>query len=75
MVRFILGIVFGILVIVFMVQNTAIVEIAYFGATITISRALMVLIVLLIGVLIGWVIRSIGVMKKKHEVRQAKREG
>jgi uncharacterized integral membrane protein len=58
-----------------MVQNTEIVEIAYFGATISISRAVMVLIVLLIGVLIGWVLRSIGVMKKRQEIRKERREG
>jgi putative membrane protein len=65
--KFILGIIIGILVIIFMVQNAQVVEIKFLAWTITISRALMVLIVFVFGIFIGWVVRSIGYRKKRRE--------
>ena len=65
--RFVLGAVFGVLVIIFMVQNTQIVEIQFLGWGVSISRALMVLIVFAIGIGLGWVIRSIGYLKKQKQ--------
>ncbi|MFW6181433.1 MAG: lipopolysaccharide assembly protein LapA domain-containing protein [Spirochaetota bacterium] len=65
--RFILGAVFGVLVIIFMIQNTQIVEIQFLGWSLSISRALMVLIVFAVGIGLGWVIRSIGYLKKRRQ--------
>ena len=60
MLKFILGLIFGILVIIFMVQNVEMVDITFLTWTITIQRAIMVLIVFVVGIGLGWVIRSIG---------------
>ena len=65
--RFILGAIFGVLVIIFMIQNTQIVEIQFLGWSMSISRALMVLIVFAVGIGLGWVIRSIGYRKKRRQ--------
>jgi uncharacterized integral membrane protein len=65
--KFILGIVIGILVIIFMIQNVQVVEIKFLAWTVTISRALMALIVFIFGIFIGWVVRSIGYRKKRRE--------
>jgi uncharacterized integral membrane protein len=63
--KFILGIIIGALVIVFMIQNVQVVDIKFFTWSVTISRALMILIVFAVGILLGWVVRSIGYRKKK----------
>jgi uncharacterized integral membrane protein len=42
------------LVIVFVIQNAQIVEVRFLFWTVTMSRALMVLLTLLIGVIAGW---------------------
>ena len=64
--KFIIGIIFGALVILFMVQNVQVVDIKFIAWTVSISRALMILIVFVIGILLGWVVRSMGYRKKKR---------
>ena len=68
--KFILGIIFGALVIIFMVQNVQVVDIKFLAWTMSISRALVILIVLVIGILLGWVLRSIGYRKKRKAVEK-----
>lgn len=63
--KFILGLIFGVLVLIFMIQNGQVVEITFLAWTVSISRALMVLIVFLIGIGIGYIVRSIGYYRKK----------
>jgi uncharacterized integral membrane protein len=76
MAKFIIGIIIGILVIVFMVQNVETVDIKFLAWSVSIQRAVMILIVFVVGIGIGFVIRSIGYRKKKkkEEKRQAERE-
>jgi uncharacterized integral membrane protein len=69
MAKFIVGIIIGVLVIVFMVQNVETVDIQFLTWTAHLSRALMILIVFVIGIGIGWVIRSIGYRKKKKKAK------
>jgi uncharacterized integral membrane protein len=54
--RFIIGAVLGVLAFIFAIQNTEIVEIQFFFWTVTGSRALMILIVLVVGILVGWTV-------------------
>jgi uncharacterized integral membrane protein len=67
MVRFILGIVFGILAIIFVVQNIQTVDVTFLAWTITMSRALMLIIILGIGFLLGWAVCGIGRRRRKLE--------
>jgi uncharacterized integral membrane protein len=75
MAKFIIGIIIGILVIVFMVQNVETVDIKFLAWSVSIQRAVMILIVFVIGIGIGFVIRSVGYRKKKKkEEKKAERE-
>ena len=60
MVKFIFGIVIGALAIVFAAMNTQIVEVQLYFWSVTMSRALMILIVLGIGIVMGWVLGGFG---------------
>ena len=63
--KFILGIIFGILVVIFIIQNTEVVEINFLFWIISISRALMVLFVFLIGIMIGAILKTVADKKKE----------
>ena len=61
---FVFGVIIGILVVAFILQNTEIVEISFLFWNISISRALVVLIVFIIGIIVGAIIKDIGARKK-----------
>jgi uncharacterized integral membrane protein len=67
MVRFILGIIFGILAIVFIVQNIQMVDVNFLAWTITMSRAFMLIIILGIGFILGWAVCGIGRRRRRLE--------
>ncbi|HQU15273.1 MAG: hypothetical protein B7Z66_09130 [Chromatiales bacterium 21-64-14] len=45
-------------VLVFVVQNTAVVDIRLFFWTVSLSRALLVFLLLAVGVVMGWLLRA-----------------
>ena len=63
--KFILGIIFGIFVVIFIIQNTDVVEINFLFWIISISRALMVLFIFLIGIMIGAILKTVADKKKE----------
>jgi len=63
--RFLLGVIFGGLVIIFMIQNVDPVNIKFLLWSITIPRAIMVLVVFVVGIFLGWVVKSIGNIQKR----------
>jgi uncharacterized integral membrane protein len=65
--KFIIGIIIGILVIIFMVQNVEVVEIAFLPWSIHLPRAIMILIVFVLGLGVGYVARGVRTRKKKKE--------
>lgn len=52
------------IVVVFIIQNTTVVEIHFFIWSLSMSRALMVILVLFIGMAIGWLLGSHFIRKK-----------
>jgi len=60
MAKFILGIIIGIVALIFIFQNMQTVDVTFLAWTITMSRALMLLIILLIGFILGWAVGGIG---------------
>jgi uncharacterized integral membrane protein len=70
--KFIVGVIIGILVIIFMVQNTEKVDITFLGWSITMVRAIMILIVFVLGIAAGYVARGFRARKKekKQELRE-----
>ena len=65
--KFIFGIIIGVIVIVFMVQNGETVTVNFLAWDVTIPRAIMILIVFVVGTVLGFVVRSIGYRKKRKE--------
>ncbi len=65
MIRFILGIAFGILALIFIFQNMQNVDVTFLAWTITTSRAVVLLIILAAGFIIGWAVGSIGRWRRK----------
>jgi len=74
MAKFIIGIIIGVLVIIFMVQNVQTVDIQFLTWTFQIQRAIMILIVFVVGIGIGWVVKSIGYRKKRKKKERAEEE-
>jgi uncharacterized integral membrane protein len=72
--KFIIGIIIGIIVIVFMVQNVEVVEVSFLTWSVSIPRAIMILIVFVVGIGLGFVVRSIGYRKKKKKVQRQEEE-
>jgi uncharacterized integral membrane protein len=70
MFRFVLGIIFGVLVIVFMFQNMQPVDVTFIAWTITLSRALVLLIVFVLGIIIGWIFKGAG--RRRREKAKAR---
>ena len=65
-------IVLAILIVIFTIQNTEVVPIRFFVWKASISRALMLLSTLFIGIILGWLITWTGYSKRK---RKEKKEG
>ena len=56
--KLIIGLIAACLVVVFIIQNAAVVEIQIFFWTIAMSRVLLMFIILAIGIIAGWMIKS-----------------
>ena len=65
MVRFIFGIIFGILALIFVFQNMENISVTFLFWTTTISRAVILFILLAAGFVVGWAVGSIGRWRKK----------
>lgn len=71
-VKTIVFIVLAILIVVFTIQNTQVVEIKFFIWQTSISKALVLLSTLFIGIILGWLITWTGYSRRK---RKEKEEG
>jgi uncharacterized integral membrane protein len=67
MLRFILGIVIGIVVIIFFIQNLEIVRITFLTWTIEMSRAVMALVFFFFGIVVGWIISGLGRFRRRRK--------
>ena len=63
--KLIIGLILMGLLVVFIIQNAAVVEIRLIFWTITMSRVLLMFIVLAIGILVGWLLNSYTVHRKR----------
>ncbi|MCG6969434.1 MAG: LapA family protein [Gammaproteobacteria bacterium] len=57
-VKLIISLILVVLLVVFIVQNAAVVELHFLFWTLSMSRSLMILFVLFIGLLVGWIVGS-----------------
>ncbi|MFP4490410.1 MAG: lipopolysaccharide assembly protein LapA domain-containing protein [Spirochaetaceae bacterium] len=67
MLRFILGIVFGIVALVFMLQNTEVANVEFLPWTFSLPRAMMYFILLVVGFVLGWLVTSIRGMRQRRK--------
>lgn len=65
MIRFILGIVFGILALIFVFQNMEEISVSFLGWTITTYGAVILSILLAAGFVVGWAVGSIGRWRRR----------
>lgn len=65
MLRFVLGIIIGILCLVFFIQNSEIITANFLFWTITLPRSVMLIIVLGAGLFLGWIVSSTRNMKRR----------
>jgi len=63
--KFLLGLIFGILMVIFIFQNIEVVNINFLFWSISVSRALMVFLIFLIGIILGAILKSIALDRKK----------
>jgi len=63
MVKFVVSIIIGVLVIVFVLMNAEIVDLRLYFWTVKISRALLLIIVLGTGVVIGYILNGVRISK------------
>ena len=67
--KFIIGIILGAIVVLFIAQNLEVVEITFLAWTISLSRAIVVLVIFFFGLIIGWITKGFGARKGKRERR------
>ncbi|MFW5806509.1 MAG: lipopolysaccharide assembly protein LapA domain-containing protein [Spirochaetota bacterium] len=60
MAKFIFGIVLGVAAIIFVLQNTEMAAVQFLGWEVEMSRALLILIALVVGGFLGWVLATFG---------------
>jgi uncharacterized integral membrane protein len=68
MAKFIIGAIAGIIALIFIIQNPESVDITFIAWTITLPRAVFLIIILFFGLLIGWVGGSIGRRKRQKKI-------
>ena len=62
--KFIFGIIFGVLVVIFIFQNTEVVQISFLFWTLSASRSIMYFIVFIVGIILGAGLKSVDWKKK-----------
>jgi uncharacterized integral membrane protein len=65
MLKLIVGIVFGALAIIFILQNVQMVEVTFLFWSISMSRSILFFIMLLVGFVLGWGVGSFGRRRKR----------
>ncbi len=73
-VKTIVFIVLAILIVIFTIQNTHVVDIQFFVWKASISRALVLLSTLFIGIILGWIITWAGYSRRKRKEREERNQ-
>ena len=69
--KLVIGLVLAGLIVFFTLQNVEVVEVRFFFWTVSMSRALMILSVLAVGMILGWILRSWG---QRHRADRPRHE-
>jgi putative membrane protein len=63
--KFVFGILIGVLVVIFIIQNGEVVDVNFLFWSLSVSRAVMALVIFLVGIIVGWLGRSFSRRRKK----------
>lgn len=64
--KLIVSLVIACLIIVFMLQNSVVVEVQFLFWTLSMSRSLLVIVFVAVGMLVGWLLNSYLSFRKRH---------
>lgn len=67
MIKFIMGLLIGILCIIFFIQNGEVVSVVFLAWTLTLPRFLLMGIIFIAGIFLGWLFSSLNYFKKKRK--------
>ena len=73
-IKTIVFIVLAILIVIFTIQNTQVVDIQFFLWKASISRALMLLSTLFIGIILGWLLTWTGYSRRRRKEKGEQEE-
>ena len=65
--KLIISLVLICLIVIFIIQNVAVVEIDLFFWSIAMSRVLLMLILLVAGIIVGWLLKSYWIQRRKKD--------
>ena len=65
--KLIISLVLICLMVIFIIQNVAVVEIDFFFWSIAMSRVLLMLILLVVGIIVGWLLKSYSIQRRKND--------
>jgi len=65
--KIILSLVVAVLIVIFIVQNVAVVDIKFLFWKLSMSRSLMMLFLIIVGIIIGWFLKSASVRRQKED--------
>ncbi|MDO9548199.1 MAG: LapA family protein [Candidatus Marinimicrobia bacterium] len=66
--KIILSLVVAVLVVIFIVQNVAVVDIKFLFWKLSISRSLMMFFLIIVGIIIGWLLKGASFHRKSENV-------
>ena len=66
MFRFVVGIIFGALAVIFIMQNVQVVDFRFLMWTVSMSRAVLFFLMILVGFILGWGVGSYGKRRRKR---------
>lgn len=67
MIKFIFGIVCGVLAVIFIAQNTEIVDVSLLFWTVTVSRSIMYIVLFVLGIIAGWIVSGVRRSRRQKE--------
>ncbi|HDQ15398.1 MAG TPA: LapA family protein [Sediminispirochaeta sp.] len=65
MFKFIVGILFGVVAVIFVMQNVQVIEVTFLAWSISMSRSILFILMLLIGFFLGWLVTSLKVRRRR----------
>ena len=66
MVKFVVGMIIGVMALIFVLMNAELVDLRLYFWTVTVSRSMMLLLVLTTGIAIGYILNGLRMRKSRN---------